>query len=149
ARPAREAIVPVQRERVTLVGIGPELLPRRSLGVLQTSEGIARPSGEAVSGIASHDDFDTARLAVQRVDPGPVIQARLNHSARRQPRLGARCPQDVTLLTRIDVEEKAGLVGKRLLNPGIEVQRALGTQVWTSTLKPVNLIEARKLTIHT
>ena len=51
------------------------------------------------------------------------------------------------LLARIDIEEKARLAGKRALNPGVEMECALGPQKAAAALQSVHLVQPGKLTI--
>ena len=130
-----------------LIRIPPEAFAGPGVRVLQAAEGVAGESGKSVRRVATDDDLGAARLAAQHVVPRCVERARADRARRREPRLRPRGPQHVPFLTRIDVEQNPRLAEQRLLDAGIEVQRAFRPQVASTAVNAEHLVEIGELTI--
>src|SRR5688572_19391794 len=121
-------MVSIQRERVPLIGVGPETFTRRGPRVSEATKTIRGPPGQSLGRVPPQDDLHAVPITTECVCPRRSRRSRLNRAVRRQPRLEIRSPQHAGLTASIDVDEEVCLMADRLIEAGVHVQRTLRAQ---------------------
>src|SRR5688572_17410024 len=140
-------MVAIQRERVPLIGVGPETFTGCGPGISEATKAIRGPAGQSLGRVPPQDDLHAVRITTECVCPRGSWRSRLNRAVRRQPRLEIRSPQHVGLTASVDGDEEVCLMANRPIEPGVHVQRPLRSQAGAG-VESVNVLEIGELAIH-